>query len=121
MQLQGSSLILNRIVGAGKTHTFFGPDDALFDFDPNDESSFPSSMGLVLRASLEILNAKKSLECRGVSMVISAQFIEIYEERVEDLLSTNNNGYAVFMLSKYTTVTPEFLSTIVHAFAYGLC
>jgi Kinesin motor domain len=52
-----------------------------------DNGSCPGSTGIVMRACLEILQAKKDLAVRGIQLTISAQFVEIYEEQVTDLLS----------------------------------
>lgn len=79
--------------GSGKTHTFFGPENHLNEsFFLNNNGAIKdirvkSDVGLVVRACLEIFKAREDLRNRGISLSISAQFIEIYDEQVTDLLS----------------------------------
>jgi len=80
------------VVGSGKTHTFFGPDQVIYE-DFFDKNNCPSSTGIVMRACLELLQAEKDLAVRGIRVTISAQFVEIYEEQVTDLLSATDGRY----------------------------
>ena len=72
----------------------FGPEGSLeSEFEkelskenPTESSQWMQSMskdtGLVLRACASILRAKERLVAAGVTMSISAQFVEIYNESV---------------------------------------
>lgn len=65
----------------------------------NDEIEFlqslctsTDSIGIVVRACAEALRAKKLFEKSGaISLSISAQFVEIYNETISDLLSSSPN------------------------------
>ena len=70
------------IIGSGKTYTFFGPDDSMF---VSSETTVTS--GIVQRTFEELLIAKNFLNKNGINMSFTAQFIEIYEEQVTDLLT----------------------------------
>jgi len=73
--------------GSGKTHTQIGPDNIL-DMDYSDQD-LPKLAGMTLRVCKEIMQAKHAMGLRGINVCISAQFVEIYEEQVIDLLSGN--------------------------------
>ena len=77
--------------GSGKTHTFFGPEAALLD-DHMPSGSKQARLqleqqGIVLRACTELLQAKEQLARNGINVSLTAQFVEIYEEQVTDLLT----------------------------------
>lgn len=83
--------------GSGKTYTFFGPDEAMNQLDDllptnsdTGEVIIPNNTGLVVRNCVHFLEAKNELQNRGINITINAQFIEIYEEQVIDLLSGSN-------------------------------
>jgi hypothetical protein len=69
--------------GAGKTFTFFGPSSC--DHDLSDH--IQASSGMIVRAMSELLLAKNRLVDSGVVVNISVQYIEIYDEKMTDLLS----------------------------------
>ncbi|KAJ1414436.1 P-loop containing nucleoside triphosphate hydrolase protein [Ochromonadaceae sp. CCMP2298] len=71
--------------GAGKTYTFFGPDGTLEA--KNDSSEQEAKHGIVIRACQELLQARDFLCKNGVNVSFTAQFVEIYEEQVTDLLT----------------------------------
>jgi hypothetical protein len=95
--------------GSGKTHTMFGPEGALQSPIkslqlPQDLSNGSSSAltlesleeisngksqhGIVLRSCAEILRAKKQFELRDeITLEITVQYVEIYNEIVTDLIS----------------------------------
>jgi hypothetical protein len=45
------------------------------------------STGLVIRNCLELLAAKEALNKNGITLSLTAKFIEVYEEHVVDLIS----------------------------------
>ena len=91
--------------GSGKTHTVFGPAGAIEECaeqaerrghramrDPSADglaaaTALPSTSGLVLRACDELLacRARPGASCGSISL--SAQYVQIYEETLTDLLS----------------------------------
>lgn len=44
----------------------------------------PDSAGIVVRACVQLLEAKEVLSKRGVYVSLSAQFVEIYDEKVRE-------------------------------------
>ena len=44
----------------------------------------PDSAGIVVRACVQLLEAKEALSKRGVYVSLSAQFVEIYDEKVRE-------------------------------------
>jgi hypothetical protein len=44
----------------------------------------PSSAGIVVRACVQLLEAKEVLSKHGVFVSLSAQFVEIYDEKVSE-------------------------------------
>lgn len=98
--------------GSGKTHTMFGPEGNLDDYsdrlrthrqhrlqqqqalslsgssDSDDAMDYlPESAGVVIRACEELLEGAVSLSAMGIVTSITAQFVEIYNDQVVDLLS----------------------------------
>lgn len=86
-----SCLLAYGQTGSGKTYTLFGPEGVL-DVDANalDYKSIDNT-GIVIRACGELLCAKERMKSIGVNLSLSAQFVEIYNEEVVDLL----NGRAI--------------------------
>ena len=52
------------------------------DVEENDGATVPADTGMVVRALVELLNARQQLLRRGISVTISLQFLEIYDEQV---------------------------------------
>jgi hypothetical protein len=86
--------------GSGKTHTMFGSEGTsghfpLVDAEApleafDDISNTKSQHGIVLRSCAELLRAKKQFELRGeVTLEITMQYVEIYNEVVTDLISVD--------------------------------
>jgi len=95
--------------GSGKTHTVFGPSGAIeacaqqaeLDAQWSAEAArrgpaahglaaatkLPASAGIVLRACAELLGSRNAPGASCDSIKISAQYIQIYEETLTDLLS----------------------------------
>jgi hypothetical protein len=73
--------------GSGKTHTMFGPDSALRGLRGAEDILTTDDLGLVLRASVELVEAARQLSSHGVECSLTAQFVEIYNEQASDLLS----------------------------------
>ena len=95
-----SSRSLDLFPGSGKTFTFFGPEGALdkdWGICPSHTTatatataspqSLPADTGLLARALIEVLSAIEPLSRRGVRLTLSAQYIEIFDEGVTDLVS----------------------------------
>jgi len=96
-------------IGSGKTYTFFGPEDAAFGkVAGSREGLVQPNHGVVMRACEELLRAKEALSTTGVSVVLTAQFVEIYEEVVTDLLTGNTASVRreTGQVSAYTQCTP---------------
>jgi kinesin family member 5 len=102
--------------GSGKTHTMFGPEGALhFSQDLSSLSSLESledisngksQQGIVLRSCAEILRAKKQFETRNeVTLEISLQYVEIYNEVVTDLISPDQPTAAAAPTAAASRVT----------------
>lgn len=72
--------------GSGKTYTFFGPDGAL-EHDITGRVGITECSGVVVRSLAEIFEARDRLQYRGINLVITLQFVEIYNEEVTDLLT----------------------------------
>jgi hypothetical protein len=85
------------IAGSGKTHTFFGPNGLVLsetalghlNHRPQSGKEIPevANQGIVLRACSELLRARETLAKNGITVSFTAQFVELYEERVTDLLT----------------------------------
>lgn len=77
-------------VGAGKTYTFFGPEDRVLQRGRDGavlDRQAAQAQGVVLRACEELLLARDQLASFGICVSYSAQFVEIYEEQVTDLFT----------------------------------
>lgn len=99
--------------GSGKTHTMFGPEGNLDEYSDrlrshrerqrvlcpevlvqqqtekqSEEINYlPENAGVVIRACEELLDGVTSLATIGIITTINAQFVEIYNDQVVDLLS----------------------------------
>ena len=74
--------------GSGKTYTFFGPEGALSDGEPGADGALSASTGAVLRVCREMLRARELLLASAqVRVSLAVQFVEIYDDKVTDLLS----------------------------------
>ncbi|KAG0282935.1 kinesin-like nuclear fusion protein [Linnemannia gamsii] len=67
--------------GSGKTHTMEGPLNATAE-----------SMGMIPRSVQQIYESSKALKDKGWSYQIEGQYVEIYNETVNDLLGNNGLG-----------------------------
>ncbi|TPX32890.1 hypothetical protein SmJEL517_g04096 [Synchytrium microbalum] len=68
--------------GSGKTFTMEGPDNCLED---------EKSMGMIPRAVLQIFECAEKLKEKGWTYTMEAQFLEIYNESIRDLLAPKND------------------------------
>jgi kinesin family protein 5 len=91
--------------GSGKTHTVFGPPGVIEDAHAAAEAAqrrdrrgwsdsgfggasiLPESAGIVLRACDELLSCVNAPGAACTSLSLSAQYVQIYEESLTDLLS----------------------------------
>ena len=72
--------------GSGKTHTMFGPDEVLADFANSDESQW----GIVPRAC-QLLFDSLGESSASSPIVVQASYIEVYNDRLHDLLGSAKN------------------------------
>ncbi|KAI8813311.1 KIFC1-like kinesin [Cladochytrium replicatum] len=68
--------------GSGKTYTMEGGEDL------ND----PKAVGMIPRAVEQIFEAAEALKAKGWQYTMEAQYLEIYNESIRDLLDNNDNG-----------------------------
>jgi len=73
--------------GSGKTHTQFGPPAAL-----EGATVVNAESGVVIRALNEAVCAAVELEASGVTTRLAAQYVEIYNDDVTDLLTGSPCG-----------------------------
>ena len=93
----------------------FGPTAEVTTLDP--------TAGVVLRVCTELLEGKDQLAKIGINISFTAQFIEIYNEKVTDLLTGNDatlrrdNGEVVGALEQSFSSNEEFceLLSVGHA------
>ena len=81
--------------GSGKTFTMEGsPDD-------------PSHMGMIPRALLQIFETAQQLAAKGWTYTFEAQYLEIYNETIRDLLGqgSTDKKYEIKHLNGKTIVT----------------
>ncbi|EKX37393.1 hypothetical protein GUITHDRAFT_116509 [Guillardia theta CCMP2712] len=72
--------------GAGKTYTMYG--DVTEIVSESNKIQVPEESGLVPRCLCHIFERVEAMKARGCSVEITVSFIEIYNEAVIDLLST---------------------------------
>jgi hypothetical protein len=70
--------------GSGKTFTSFGPEGVL-DAKIVDGDNLPRDVGVVIRACADLLHAKEQLAACGITVSLSAQFVEVYDEQVRPI------------------------------------
>ncbi|KAI8803601.1 KIFC1-like kinesin [Cladochytrium replicatum] len=68
--------------GSGKTYTMEGGEDL------NDQKS----VGMIPRAVEQIFESAEALKAKGWQYTMEAQYLEIYNESIRDLLDNNDNG-----------------------------
>lgn len=66
--------------GSGKTHTMFGPDDVMSDFGSSDVGEH----GIVPRACALLFG---SLAAAESGVLVQASYLEVYNDKLNDLLS----------------------------------
>ncbi|CAL1272597.1 unnamed protein product [Larinioides sclopetarius] len=75
--------------GSGKTYTMEGPSNIL-DFSSSENESH---LGMIPRSVRQIFKRIRDLEPRGWNYRVEAFFLEIYNERIQDLLNPDSvNG-----------------------------
>uniref|UniRef100_A0A7S2N7Q3 Kinesin motor domain-containing protein n=2 Tax=Haptolina brevifila TaxID=156173 RepID=A0A7S2N7Q3_9EUKA len=72
--------------GAGKTHTMFGPDEVLTDFNGSD----PILHGIVPRASDQIFEGLRHGTTEE-SYIVQCSYLEVYNNTLNDLLGNKQN------------------------------
>jgi hypothetical protein len=69
-----------------KSHSYF--NDYSCPSDKQYERCFPTSSGVTIRSLMELLYAKETLQKQqGIAVDLSAQFVEIYNEKATDLFT----------------------------------
>ena len=68
--------------GSGKTHTMFGPASVADDFVRSD----PAEHGIVPRACRQLFEGAAARRTAEVSYVVQLSFIEVYADKVRDML-----------------------------------
>ncbi|KAF8786825.1 Carboxy-terminal kinesin 2 like protein [Argiope bruennichi] len=75
--------------GSGKTYTMEGPEN-ITDFSSSENESH---LGMIPRSVRQIFRRIQELEPRGWNYRVEAYFLEIYNERIQDLLNSDSvNG-----------------------------
>ncbi|XP_054706283.1 carboxy-terminal kinesin 2-like [Uloborus diversus] len=72
--------------GSGKTFTMEGPADIVDFSSPNHESN----LGMIPRSIIQIFQSISDLEPKGWKYRVESLFLEIYNERIQDLLNSQN-------------------------------
>lgn len=72
--------------GSGKTYTMEGPEN-IIDFTSSD---YESHLGMIPRSVQKIFKCIQDLEPRGWKYHVEAFFLEIYNERIQDLLNSDS-------------------------------
>lgn len=70
----------------GKTYTFFGPNSSGESISAL-RAELGGDAGLAIRTLSDIMAARSSLMTNGIEVSVVAQFIEIYDEQVQDLIT----------------------------------
>ena len=94
-----STLLCYGQTGSGKTHTMFGPDEVLYDFANCDRAQW----GLVPRATEQLF---AGIEQGSVdsNYIVQCSYIEVYNDRLNDLLGGKQNCPLREMPNKGITV-----------------
>ena len=82
--------------GTGKTHTIIGPLESLFDDNNDNFGLIPNILNFLFNNKEEATNIiRESSKEKAVKIdySLSCSCIEIYQEHLIDLLTTNNNGF----------------------------
>ncbi|KAK3275974.1 hypothetical protein CYMTET_15929 [Cymbomonas tetramitiformis] len=108
-----SCLLCYGQTGSGKTYTIFGPDgvlESLSSFNKRGLTrALPASCGVAIRACAELLQAIRSLRAEAqVSTTVSAQYIQVYQNNITDLLTgasvrLGDTGHSTFVLQGATS------------------
>ncbi|TPX63842.1 hypothetical protein SpCBS45565_g06292 [Spizellomyces sp. 'palustris'] len=82
--------------GSGKTFTMEGPSHALDHAD---------TMGMIPRAVHQIFDTARTLEIKGWTYEMEAQYLEIYNETIRDLIGGKEGKHEIKHLGSTTVVT----------------
>ncbi|CAJ0754629.1 22623_t:CDS:2, partial [Entrophospora sp. SA101] len=92
--------------GAGKTYTMQGSDDT------------PESEGMITRAFKHIFDLVNELEFQGWSYTIEGQFIEIYNDRIYDLLISHGEVKDVKIthnIGEVNLESPDYVNQVLRS------
>ena len=82
--------------GTGKTHTIIGPLESLFDDNNDNFGLIPNILNFLFNNKEEATNIIRSSskeKAEKIDYSLSCSCIEIYQEHLIDLLSSNNSGF----------------------------
>ena len=82
--------------GTGKTHTIIGPLESLFDDNNDNFGLIPNILNFLFNNKEEatnIIRASSKEKAEKIDYSLSCACIEIYQEHLIDLLSSNKNGF----------------------------
>ena len=82
--------------GTGKTHTIIGPLESLFDDNNDNFGLIPNILNFLFNNKEEATNIIRSSskeKAEKIDYSLSCSCIEIYQEHLIDLLSSNNRGF----------------------------
>ena len=82
--------------GTGKTHTIIGPLESLFDDNNDNFGLIPNILNFLFNNKEEATNIIRSSskeKAEKIDYSLSCSCIEIYQEHLIDLLSSNNGGF----------------------------
>ena len=94
-----STLLCYGQTGSGKTHTMFGPDEVLYDFANCDRAQW----GLVPRATEQLFAGIEEGSVDS-NYIVQCSYIEVYNDRLNDLLGGKQNCPLREMPNKGITV-----------------
>ena len=82
--------------GTGKTHTIIGPLESLFDDNNDNFGLIPNILNFLFNNKEEatkIISSSSKEKAKKIDYSLSCACIEIYQEHLIDLLSSNNGGF----------------------------
>ncbi|XP_029440028.1 kinesin-like protein KIFC1 isoform X2 [Rhinatrema bivittatum] len=94
--------------GSGKTYTMEGPDDMTED-----------TMGMIPRAVKQIFQRAAELNSKGWTYTFTANFLEIYNETLQDLLVRRSEKNVEYEIKRVSVANEELHVTNLHYVSVG--